>query len=1354
MQAERDCLRDFIIPRVEEELQKRRIKLEIVDLRWGVDTTSIEQEEERELNVLKVCLDEIRRSRPFFIGLLGDRYGWVPPEKRMSDALVGEPQIKTGNGKSVTDLEIEFGVLGSKEQMVRSVFYFRNPLPYENFPKGKVALFSDALNTEFPSAEREFRVNALKELKANIKNHFKSKNLSNKVKTYTAAWDVSAATVCNLETWAGWVYDDILAECENHARDTWDTVPQNWQEQELALLNSFIEQHTHISTFITDKGTEEVQTFCGREKLLLELKNHLLSLNPYNWGHIITGESGSGKSAVFSKVYKNMKQEDCILLAHSAGLSPRAKHVTDLLQIWNTMLCDFLNIRYEQTENEATDHFEAGLAGNQKKSPIIPIEKLQAKFLEYLTQAAKRKRVVLLIDALDRFESSAIAQYMSWLPSEMPQNVRLLCTAITGTEQKAVHYHKGLTAKSIDEFSKEEAEEMLFSLCKKQHKTLAAKPTQIILEKKRKDGRPAITSPLWVNLSVNMLIALDGDDFEKISILQGRADQNIDTYIANLADTFDPMPGPLFISLAEKAGQVFGSALTKSVLDFIAVSRNGLRERDLEKLLPAKTWDPLQFANLRRWFRSLMILQGEEQQWNFGHSILRSAKIENSKEDSLKEHHGKIADYLRSLSNDSLKATETVYHLISAGKLKEAAGYYGSDLTAEEAEGATLVLAETATGGGDSLALVCALPDLLYDDFESFHRLVERFVYELNNALKLGGNLVQRLTLLEEIESVQAKLPEDKSRRINFGYVIGNLYSGLGNIHKSLGHTEKALGFFEKENQLKEVLYQAGSWSISIKESFALSYANLSEIHASMGHMEEAYNFARKYNELEKEIYEEHPGDEIQKYNYAVSFERLGSIYEALGYMAESIQFYENYNRLAQELYQADLRSELMKGILATSYSKLGDLHHSMTHFETALDYYERENRLTKELFQVNPGRESSKEALSNSYKNLGVCHESMGQLAEALRFLEFHNKLVEELHHGNPESESLKESLAGSYAALGGTHQMMNHLEKSFDYYMKCNQLEKELYRANPRSESIKTGLANSWSSLGSIYELAGQPDEALTCFERCNQLEKELTTENPSSEQANHNLAISYDKLGTIQQSMGQIDSAYECFRIFNKIKKELFEKNPINEMLKINLACSCEKLGSIHVSMGLWEEALKNYEDYRRLQKELSGKNTSNIWIKNGLARAYEKLGTLHHSMDHLEKALEFFIECNNLEKEIFQSSPQNDWLKHSLACSYLKLGEIHLSSGNTKNAIVFLHQYNVFEKQLNEDNPGNTEFLEGLGISYYKLALAYKLIGNSSYGSALFRQWKNIASFLAQNMPQVSKYSEWVKLEYED
>lgn len=74
MQAERDHLRNFVFPEIEERLRARGRYLEWVDLRIGVAGASLGDEAERELQVLKVCLDEVRRCRPFLIVLLGDRY--------------------------------------------------------------------------------------------------------------------------------------------------------------------------------------------------------------------------------------------------------------------------------------------------------------------------------------------------------------------------------------------------------------------------------------------------------------------------------------------------------------------------------------------------------------------------------------------------------------------------------------------------------------------------------------------------------------------------------------------------------------------------------------------------------------------------------------------------------------------------------------------------------------------------------------------------------------------------------------------------------------------------------------------------------------------------------------------------------------------------------------------------------------------------------------------------------------------------------------------------------------------------------------------------------------------------------
>jgi hypothetical protein len=67
MQAERDHLRTHVFPALEERLKARRHFLEWVDLRLGVAAGAEADEASRELKVLKVCLAEVKRCRPFLI---------------------------------------------------------------------------------------------------------------------------------------------------------------------------------------------------------------------------------------------------------------------------------------------------------------------------------------------------------------------------------------------------------------------------------------------------------------------------------------------------------------------------------------------------------------------------------------------------------------------------------------------------------------------------------------------------------------------------------------------------------------------------------------------------------------------------------------------------------------------------------------------------------------------------------------------------------------------------------------------------------------------------------------------------------------------------------------------------------------------------------------------------------------------------------------------------------------------------------------------------------------------------------------------------------------------------------------
>ena len=71
---ERNLLVRQVLPALSARLKDRFVELVDSGLCWAI---TVEQAERGE--VLPICLAEIDRARPYFIGMLGERYGWIPP---------------------------------------------------------------------------------------------------------------------------------------------------------------------------------------------------------------------------------------------------------------------------------------------------------------------------------------------------------------------------------------------------------------------------------------------------------------------------------------------------------------------------------------------------------------------------------------------------------------------------------------------------------------------------------------------------------------------------------------------------------------------------------------------------------------------------------------------------------------------------------------------------------------------------------------------------------------------------------------------------------------------------------------------------------------------------------------------------------------------------------------------------------------------------------------------------------------------------------------------------------------------------------------------------------------------------
>ncbi|MBL9154663.1 MAG: DUF4062 domain-containing protein [Verrucomicrobiales bacterium] len=121
MQAERDVLVKRVFPALRERLAPYRIRLVEIDLRWGISDEQVRHE-----GALELCLDQIERCRPYFLCLLGHRYGSLP-DLITAAGRRRHPWLQKwdGSATSITELEV---VMGALERMDadRCLVYLRS----------------------------------------------------------------------------------------------------------------------------------------------------------------------------------------------------------------------------------------------------------------------------------------------------------------------------------------------------------------------------------------------------------------------------------------------------------------------------------------------------------------------------------------------------------------------------------------------------------------------------------------------------------------------------------------------------------------------------------------------------------------------------------------------------------------------------------------------------------------------------------------------------------------------------------------------------------------------------------------------------------------------------------------------------------------------------------------------------------------------------------------------------------------------------------------------------------------------------------------------------------------------------
>jgi tetratricopeptide (TPR) repeat protein len=366
MGAERDHLVKFIFPQLRKLCESRGVTWGEVDLRWGVT-----DEAAAEGKVLPICLEEIKRCRPYFIGLLGERYGWVPqsiPEDLTKSEPWLEEQMK--GHKSVTELEILHGVLNNPEVAGHAYFYLRDPAYLDKLPK-------EAKREDFTTEDAE-STDKLKQVKQKIR--------------------ASGFPVRENYADPKALGELVLADLTKVINDTWP---------EGSLPDPLDREAMDHEAFAQSRA----KVYIGRDEYFQKLDAHAAGTGDQPL--VILGESGSGKSALLANwaLRHRAAHPGDFLLLHFIGGTPYSSD-------WAAML--------RRTMGEFKRKF--GIAQDIPDQP----DALRSAFANWLHMAAAKGRIILILDALNQLEDRDGAPDLAWLPPVMPENVRLIASTLPG----------------------------------------------------------------------------------------------------------------------------------------------------------------------------------------------------------------------------------------------------------------------------------------------------------------------------------------------------------------------------------------------------------------------------------------------------------------------------------------------------------------------------------------------------------------------------------------------------------------------------------------------------------------------------------------------------------------------------------------------------------------------------------------------------------------------------------------------------------------------------------------------------------------------------------------------------------
>lgn len=360
MQAERDAIRLKVLPYLRNYFHKKGYDVSITDLRWGIPNEQLDLTDAM-VKILSVCAEEIRSCKPFFVLLLGDRYGTIPDERALEAFLIKHPELTYEDvvGKSITELEILYAMKQTDSNVLVCI---RDPELIDKIPQDRKSIYSDPAGLQ--------HIHALKD------------RISGRatVINYHANWDEQNSSVGGLDEFVDALKNKLVEVISEHIGDSAESAESECHKSDIAFIREQAERYVN-----DNKDIAEFLSF-------MEEKDSVL---------FVKGNMGSGKTCFLAKCVQTLEEAD---VAHVALFFSNNWQSPDISRILLNMIHRLLRIAGQEMDMGET----------------TPNEQLKSIAQRLINQIAKDKKLVLLLDNVDMLQPSVRQHLFEYIP--LPQN--------------------------------------------------------------------------------------------------------------------------------------------------------------------------------------------------------------------------------------------------------------------------------------------------------------------------------------------------------------------------------------------------------------------------------------------------------------------------------------------------------------------------------------------------------------------------------------------------------------------------------------------------------------------------------------------------------------------------------------------------------------------------------------------------------------------------------------------------------------------------------------------------------------------------------------------------------------------